>query len=48
MPLPVLNGLYLVQILSLEYCETDENITAIFLKDATKKLISKCIKDLEE
>ncbi len=47
-PLPVLNGLELVQIDQIVYCEADEDYTHVFLKDGTKKVVTKSIKDFEE
>jgi two-component system, LytTR family, response regulator len=47
-PLPVLNGLDLVQIDTIVYCEADEDYTHVFLKDGTKKVVTKSIKDFEE
>lgn len=47
-PLPVLNGLELVQIDQIVYCEADEDYTHVFLKDGSKKVVTKSIKDFEE
>jgi two-component system, LytTR family, response regulator len=47
-PLPVLNGLELVQIDHIVYCEADEDYTHVFLQDGTKKIVTKSIKDFEE
>jgi len=47
-PLPVLNGLELVQINTIVYCQADEDYTYVFLIDGTKKVVTKSIKDFEE
>jgi two-component system, LytTR family, response regulator len=47
-PLPSLTGLDLVQIDTIVYCEADEDYTHVFLKDGTKKVVTKSIKDFEE
>ncbi len=47
-PLPVLNGLELVQIDSIVYCEADEDYTHVYLKSGSKITVTKSIKDFEE
>ena len=47
-PLPVINGLELVQIDQIVYCHADEDYTHLFLKDGSKKVVTKSIKDFEE
>ena len=47
-PLPVLDGLELVQINTIVYCQADEDYTYVFLIDGTKKVVTKSIKDFEE
>ena len=47
-PLPSLTGLDLVSIESIVHCEADEDYTHVFLRDGTKKVVTKSIKDFEE
>jgi len=46
--LPTLDGLEMVQIDRIVYCESDSNYTTVFFKDQKKLVVSKTLKEIEE
>ena len=46
--IPSLNGVDFIPIDEIMYCEADNNYTNIFLKDASKHVVSKSLKVVEE
>lgn len=47
-PLPSINGLDMVIVDQIVYCQADEDYTQIFLKDGSRKVVTKSIKEFEE
>jgi two-component system LytT family response regulator len=48
MALPTLEGLQMINIDNIIYCESESNYTRLFLKNKQKIVISKTLKDIEE
>jgi len=46
--LPTMEGLQLIPISSIVSCESDDNYTALKLKDGKKLLVTRSLKDIEE
>lgn len=46
--LPTLEGLQMVQVESILYCESDSNYTTFFLKGKQKIIVSRTLKEMEE
>jgi len=46
--LPTMDGLEMVSIDSIIYCESDSNYTIVHFKDAAKIVVSKTLKEIEE
>ncbi len=47
-PLPVINGLQMIQISKIVYCEADEDYTYVYLANNERLLVTKSIKDFED
>jgi two-component system LytT family response regulator len=47
-PLPSINGLDMVSVDQIIYCQADEDYTQIFFKDGSRKVVTKSIKEFEE
>jgi two-component system LytT family response regulator len=46
--LPTIEGLQMIAIDNIIYCESDDNYTRIFLKNKKKLLVTRSLKELEE
>ena len=46
--LPTLEGLKMIQVDSILYCESDSNYTTFFLKSKQKIIVSRTLKEMEE
>lgn len=46
--LPTIEGLQLIPVENIIYCESDDNYTRFFLKDKRKLLVTRSLKDVEE
>lgn len=46
--LPTIEGLQMIPIVSIIYCESDDNYTNLFLKSKRKILVTRSLKEMEE